>query len=639
MMEKIFGKLLKWKTKEEKSMKPFLLKCGFAMALTLAGFLYSHVRTKRIKPSATSPTGHPSDHGNEVNLRRGKGVASSSCSTISEENVLDSEATCINKMVGKNSPLGHSPRTKQSGEKDDFLLPEFNDLTKEAEFEGIDAGSSFKKEVETPRSKVGSPMAYASFEKDDYEKEIRKLRSMIRKLQERETNLEVQLLEYCGLREQEAAVMELQNRLKISNMEAKMFTLKVETLQSENRRLEAQVSDHAKVISELDNAKSKVKFLKKKIRCEAEQNRELIMNLKQKVSKMQDHELKVAASDHEIQVKLKRLKDLECEAEQLRKSNLRLQMDNSDLSRRLDSTQILANAVLENPEANVTREESERLRQENERLMKEVEQLNADRCSDLEELVYLRWINACLRHELRNYQPPSGKSVARDLSKSLSPTSERKAKQLILEYANNGRRASNSDLDSDQWSSSQASFLTDSGERDDYSPLDNSSETKANNNTSKSKIFGKLMKLIRGIDSPHHRGRLPSKGKSISREDSNASQFSLSIPNGNDNGIEGLRSEYPTPGATSRTSSFEYNQTLSLKDESSRTSYSHTPGSSKNLSPRRRSSVDSKNHVDSFSESSDMDKSNLVKYAEALRKSDETPKHKTHRRSAVYSSF
>ncbi|TKY64425.1 CHUP1 [Spatholobus suberectus] len=631
MMERIVRRLLNVIGREEKSkMKPILLKCGLALALTLAGFLFSHNRTRRIKPPATSPGGLPSGHWTEVNLGRDERVASSSCSTVSEESVLDAEETYINKVIGENSPLGLSPRTKQNGKKDEFLLPEFNDLTKEADFGANIAGSSFKKEVETPRSKVGSPTAYTSLEKDDYEKENRKLRSMIRMLQERETSLEVQLLEYCGLREQEAAVMELQNRLKISNMEAKMFNLKVETLQSENRRLEAQVSAHAKVLSELEAAKTKVKFLKKKIKYEAEQNREHIMNLKQKVAKLQDHEYKAAANDQEIQIKLKSLKDLECEAEQLRKSNLRLQMDNSDLARRLDSTQILANAVLEDPEANALKEEGERLRQENEGLMKELEQLHADRCSDLEELVYLRWINACLRHELRSYQPPPGKTVARDLSKSLSPKSEKKAKQLILEYANNEGQGSISDLDSDQWSSSQASFLTDSGEREQCSTLDNSSEGKANS-TCKSKIFGKLMRLIRGKDSQHQRGQVTSQEKSISREDSNSSHFSLSLSTGNDSGTEGLA----TPSATSRTS-FDYNRTPSLKDGSGRNSDSHTPGSSKNFIPGRRSSADFKNRLDSFSE---MEKSNLVKYAEALKNSDGTPKHKIHRRSASNSSF
>lgn len=91
---------------------------------------------------------------------------------------------------------------------------------------------------------------------------------MIRMLQERERSLEVQLLEYCGLREQETIVMEPQNTLKIS-LEAEMFNLKVDTFQSENRRLESHVAGHAKVLAELEAAKTKVNFLKKKIVYEA----------------------------------------------------------------------------------------------------------------------------------------------------------------------------------------------------------------------------------------------------------------------------------------------------------------------------------------------------------------------------------
>ncbi|MED6162508.1 hypothetical protein PIB30_071118 [Stylosanthes scabra] len=48
-------------------------------------------------------------------------------------------------------------------------------------------------------------------------------------VQERERTLELQLHEYCGIREQETMVMELQNRLKISNMETQMSNLKLET--------------------------------------------------------------------------------------------------------------------------------------------------------------------------------------------------------------------------------------------------------------------------------------------------------------------------------------------------------------------------------------------------------------------------
>lgn len=295
-------------------------------------------------------------------------------------------------------------------------------------------------------------------------------------------------------------------------------------------------------------------------------------------------------------------------------------------------------------QADALREEGERLRLENEGLTKEVEQLQADRCSDVEELVYLRWINACLRHEMRNYQPPPGKTVARDLSKSLSPTSEKKAKQLIVEYANNteGRR-SLSDFDSDQWSSSQASFLEDSGECDDYSPLENSSDARVNNTTtSKSKIFSKLMRLIQGKDNHHNRSRVTSQEKYVSQEDSNTPNFRFSISTGNDTSrAEGRRrsiSEFATPSGISRTS-LDLSRTMSLKDEIRRNPDVLASGSSRNFTPSKRGSGDLKSSVNSLSDSSRSDNSNLVKYAEALKDSSGTPKHKIHRRTASFSSF
>ncbi|XP_045788274.1 protein CHUP1, chloroplastic [Trifolium pratense] len=590
-MEKIYRRFFNVIVREDKGMRPIVLKCGLALALTFAGFLYSNLRTRRIKPS---PKGNLPGHGSEANLR-GIRASSSSSNIRSEGNNFDTEETCINKVVCRSSPIGVSPRIKQNEEKDD----ELND----------------------------PPVAYVSLEKDDYEQEIRKLRNMVMMLQERERSLEVQLLEYCGLREQETVVMELQNRLKISNMETKMFNLKVETLQSENRRLEAQISDHAKVVSELESSKTKVKFLKKKIRYEAEQNKEHIIILKQKVSKLQDLESKAVANDQEIQMKLKRLKDLEDEVEQWKKSNLRLEKDNSELARRLDSTQILANSVLEDPEADALREESDRLKRENERMTKEIEQLQADKCTDLEELVYLRWINACLRHESRNYQPPTGKTVARDLSKSLSPDSEKKAKQLILEYANNeGRTSSISDVDSDQWSSSQASFI----DTDECSPLENSSDARVNHNsgTNKSKIFGKLMKLMRGKDnSSNLSSRVTSLEKSRSREYS-------TYTSPHDTGA--YRSEYGTPTETSR-NSLDLNR--SMKEYNRRNSDVGIP---KNFSPSISGAGDLKISSHSFSESYSSEKSNLIKYAEALKNSsssEETSKHAIRRRSSSYSSF
>ncbi|KAL8250112.1 hypothetical protein R6Q59_033805 [Mikania micrantha] len=179
-----------------------------------------------------------------------------------------------------------------------------------------------------------TPEGYSRAERDAHEQEIKSLRNTVRILKEREHNLEIELLEYYGLKEQETAVMELQNRLKLNNMEAKLFTLKIESLQADNRRLEEQMVDYKKVVADLEAARTKIKMLKKKIKSESEQNKKQILDFQQQVQKMQDDERKIVL-----------------EAEELRKSNSNLQVENTDLAYRLDCVQILATSVLEDGEA------------------------------------------------------------------------------------------------------------------------------------------------------------------------------------------------------------------------------------------------------------------------------------------------
>ncbi|XP_039052260.1 protein CHUP1, chloroplastic-like isoform X2 [Hibiscus syriacus] len=338
---------------------------------------------------------------------------------------------------------------------------------------------------------ASGPKEISAEKDDDDELEIKRLRKMVRMLEERERNLEVQMLEYYSLKEQEAKVLELQNQLRENNMEAKLFTLKIASLQSENQRLENQVAHHSKVAAELQAAKSRIIVLKKKLRHESEQNREHILNVQKRVAKLQE-ELKAPVDNSDIESKLKRLKDLEGEAEELWKSNTRLQIENSELARKLESTQIQANSVLE---SEVINKKQERLMLENEELKKQIEQLQEDRCSDAEELVYLQWVNACLRYELRNFPPIPGKTVARDLSKTLNPESEEKAKKLILEYAHTQETGDRgTDFDFDHWS---AFYGSDNGQVDDSTTFGNS-PAKKTPNSRKTKFLNKLGRLILG---------------------------------------------------------------------------------------------------------------------------------------------
>ncbi|KAI3777875.1 hypothetical protein L1987_47678 [Smallanthus sonchifolius] len=412
---------------ENRDIAPVILKFGVALALSFGGVLYSLIINKRSKASR-SP--------NDCRKR------------------LD----CNKQANSRSNHLSFDPLATYKHEE----LHNSNN-------------------TEFVRANSESPKGYSCAEKVTHEQEIKSLRNTVKVLKERESNLEIKLLEYYGLKEQETVVMELQNRLKLSNMEARFFALKSESLQADNRRLEAQMTDYKKVVVDLEAARTKIKMLKKKLKSEAEQNKKQILDFHQRVQKMQDDENKhVADIDPEIEPELHKLKDLEAEVAELRKSNHDLQLEKDDLAHRLDCVQILATSVLEDAECQKVKEENQNLKKQNEDLSKEIERLQADRCGDVEQLVYLRWINACLRYELRNYQPGLGKTTARDLSKNLSPKSEEKAEQLILEYADKEGVINVPEIDSDQWSTSQASIVTD--------------DHKSN------KFFGKLIRILRGKD-------------------------------------------------------------------------------------------------------------------------------------------
>ncbi|KAI7740689.1 hypothetical protein M8C21_020741 [Ambrosia artemisiifolia] len=434
--------------------------------------------------------------------------------------------------------------------------------------------------TEFQHTNMESPKGYSRAEKEKHEQEIKSLRNTVRMLKERENNLEIELLEYYGLKEQETAVMELQNRLKLNNIEAKFFELKIESLQADIRRFEEQMADYKKVTADLEAARVKIKILKKKIKSESEQNKKQILDCQQQVQKMQVDEQKIVL-----------------EVEELRKSNHDLQLENTDLAHRLDCVQILATSVLEDGEMEKVKEENQSLKKQNEDLSKEIERIQGDRYGDVEEVVYLRWINACLRYELRNYQPAPGKTTARDLSKQLDPKSEEKAKQLILEYADK-----EGGINSEQWSISQASIITDSGEFDE-SFIDDQLHHKNNNST----FFGKLMRVIRGKDShsnspTHHHYRNHSRNSSLGGDDIISSCSTTS---------ESQRL---------RTVSVEGSKRLSHRHSDS-SFYKHDESVSSGDGRHRRSS------------SSGGQKSELSKYAEALKDSRPKSNFKSHKSS------
>ncbi|KAL9254465.1 CHUP1, chloroplastic-like protein [Drosera capensis] len=332
-------------------------------------------------------------------------------------------------------------------EDDDDFMPEFEELLSgEIEFPlPEDKYSSEKNNTELENQKL------YEMEMANHASEIERLRNLVKELEEREVRLEGELLEYYGLKEQEADILELQKQLKIKTVEIDMLNITINALQAERKKLNEEIAAGEAVKKELEAARNKLKEMQRQVQLEANQTKGHLLLLKQQVTNLQAKEQEAYKRDAEVEKKLKTAKEAEVELAELRRKNIELQHEKRELMIQLDAAEAKAAVLSEITETEMVakvREEVNSLRHANEDLLKQVEGLQMNRFSEVEELVYLRWVNACLRYELRNYQTQAGKVSARDLNKSLSPRSQEKAKQLLLEYAGSERGQGDTDLDS-----------------------------------------------------------------------------------------------------------------------------------------------------------------------------------------------
>eukprot|EP00250_Pteridium_aquilinum_P000875 c11053_g1_i1 orf=1-1296(-) len=266
--------------------------------------------------------------------------------------------------------------------------------------------------------------------------QLAQLKVLVEILQEKESKLEEELLEHCGLKEQEDTCLQLERQLWEKYEEIEKLNDKLVSLEEQAKTLSKEVEGMEPLKKELEVARAKVKDLQMMIHSDASQTKAQLLMLKQEVSILEEKEQEVSKKDFDMERKLQTLKELEVEVLELRRTRKELQHQKRELTVNLNATEakiIQLLSITESDKVAQVQSQVSTLRLANEDLSKQVEGLQMNRFSEVEELVYLRWVNACLRYELRNYQAPPGKVTALSLGKSSSPKSQEKAKQLMME--------------------------------------------------------------------------------------------------------------------------------------------------------------------------------------------------------------
>ncbi|XP_024526674.1 protein CHUP1, chloroplastic [Selaginella moellendorffii] len=193
--------------------------------------------------------------------------------------------------------------------------------------------------------------------------------------------------------------------------------------------------------------------------CKGSGEERVTLPLKETTNHDEDYS-KILLADYCNTAILQQVKRLQGDALELRRTNKELQLQNRDLNVKLAAAQAHISTLL--AKKDMAEAEAALLRPANQELRRQVEGLQNQRFSEVEELVYLRWVNACLRYELRNIMMDSTVNCqAMQLSKVLSPNSGQRAKRLVLEYAGaelaTSRTDNNDDGDCDTTSKSSES--------------------------------------------------------------------------------------------------------------------------------------------------------------------------------------
>ncbi|KAI5058350.1 hypothetical protein GOP47_0026520 [Adiantum capillus-veneris] len=177
-------------------------------------------------------------------------------------------------------------------------------------------------------------------------------------------------------------------------------------VQSEVNRMLVELSSSPDLHEELTAAKERIKGLQEAIKDDASTTKSQLLVLKQQFGELE--KLKNASERKELEFqKASQISSaLESELAELRRGNEELLMQKKGLSKKLSVLLEKAEKIkpVTKDDVLASKAEVHKFRSTNVELQKKVESLQMSRFNEVEEVVYLRWVNACLRHDLDVYK-------------------------------------------------------------------------------------------------------------------------------------------------------------------------------------------------------------------------------------------
>ncbi|KAJ0049680.1 hypothetical protein Pint_16400 [Pistacia integerrima] len=266
-------------------------------------------------------------------------------------------------------------------------------------------GSSFKEiEGEDEEDKIADNLPDEKAQQEEEVKRIRrkmKTHILMKELEKRKMVLERKLLELYGLKEQQEFIAQM------------------------HRHLEEKMTEIDMLGGTLEKAKKTVEELEKKMDVNAGHMKQHLMMLEEQVSEFQCGKGNYT-NNGMIEKRLKAAKPVELEYAEMQRINKELELEKRELTVKLVGAQariISVSNMTQDKILGKIEEEMRILRHTNEDLSKEVEKLQRNRFNMVEELVYQRWLNACLGLKHRKIKHHQERPHGNDSSTSTESSS------------------------------------------------------------------------------------------------------------------------------------------------------------------------------------------------------------------------
>ncbi|TMW90383.1 hypothetical protein EJD97_015783 [Solanum chilense] len=183
--------------------------------------------------------------------------------------------------------------------------------------------------------------------------------------------------QYTHLKEKEIALMDMQYKLLLEMNKVEFFSKEITLMEAESQRFQNMVIEYLRIMELLDLSNSENSLLQNRVKKLLKKIKEHSRVMKEQKFQLEAKEKEISTNQEGLEMKDHVIKEMELEIQQL-KMELELAKTSNQSKNDVEVVTI----------------------EDHKKLVNELEQLQKDKASEDKELVYLRWCNACLRHEL-----------------------------------------------------------------------------------------------------------------------------------------------------------------------------------------------------------------------------------------------